>query len=87
MINPYKAKLELINLVQAVPEKELVTAKKLIESLISHSIDPLTLALITAPIDDEPWTREDEEDLKEARKDILEGNTVPWEQVKKELGL
>lgn len=68
MLNPYKTKLELINLVQEVPENELVTEKKLLESLISHNIDPLTLALLTAPIDDEPWTEEDEEDLNEAQE-------------------
>lgn len=87
MLNPYKTKLELINLVQEVPEDELVTAIRLIESLISHNIDPLTIALLTAPADDEPWTDEDEEDLKEAQRDILEGRTISLEQVKKEMGL
>lgn len=87
MINPYKVRLELISLVQSLPEKELFTAKKLMELFIEHNIDPLTVALLTSPEDNEPWTVEDETDLQKAHKDIKKGNTVPWEQVKEELGL
>jgi len=57
------------------------------ELFIKHNIAPLTVALLDAPEDNEPRTEEDESDLQEARKDIEEGNTVPWEQVKEELGL
>ena len=39
------------------------------------------------PEDDEPLTPEEEIKLDEAEKDIAEGKTIPWEQVKEELGL
>jgi len=40
-----------------------------------------------APESDEPLTPEEERKLDEAEKDIAEGKTIPWEQVKEELGL
>jgi len=39
------------------------------------------------PEDDEPLTPEEKIKLDEAEKDIAEGKTIPWEQVKEELGL
>lgn len=68
---------DLINLINLIPEMEFVLEKS----------DPLLLALSMAPEDDEPWTEKDEADIEKARKEIKEGNVIPWEQVKKELDL
>lgn len=36
---------------------------------------------------EEAEDREDREAIREARKEIARGETIPWEQVKKDLGL
>lgn len=50
-------------------------------------LDPVLHALETAPEDDEPLAEEDKRAIAEAEKDIAQGKTKPWEQVKREMGL
>lgn len=37
------------------------------------------------PIDDEPWTGEDEKLWQGGKKEIAEGKIISWEQLEKEL--
>lgn len=85
--NPYKLKLELISMVQAIPENELFAVKNFLESILTHTIDPVSLSLLKAPIDDEPITPEEEQAIQEAMEDISAGRVYSLEEVKKELGL
>jgi len=44
-------------------------------------------SLLSAPIDDEPETPEEQAAVEEALRDIREGRTVSHEEVKRRLGL
>ena len=85
--NPYKARLELISLVQTVRENDLEMVRNLLESVISQTNDPLALTFLTAPYDDEPLTSEEEEAIFEAREDIKAGRVYSLEQIEKEHNL
>jgi len=80
------AKTELHRLIEALPERDTLAAKRLLESLLSKTGDPLLQALFYAPEDDEPLDEKDLAHLEEAEKDLAEGRVVAWEDVKKELG-
>ncbi len=80
--NPYKTKLELIGLVQALPESRLMDAKNFLEAVLSHSIDPVLLTLLTAPIDDEPLTPEEIEESEANWQAVLRGEGIPWGEIK-----
>jgi hypothetical protein len=48
--------------------------------------DPLIELLDNAPADDEPTTPEEEEAVSEARAELERGETIPLEQLRRELG-
>ncbi|KKM11003.1 hypothetical protein SY88_10735 [Clostridiales bacterium PH28_bin88] len=81
-------KEDLHRLVEALPDREMPVAKRFLEFLLSMKIDdPLLRALEKAPVDDEPLEPEELAAIREAEKAIAQGDTIPWEQAKKELGL
>jgi hypothetical protein len=82
-------KQELHQLVDSLPLKEIAAAKRYLQFLLSQKDegDPLLSALMDAPEDDEPLTPEELEAIEEGRRDIARGDTQPWDEVKKELGL
>ena len=84
---PAVSKHDLHKLIDALPERDTLAAKRLLEYLLSKTGDPLLRALLYAPEDDEPLDEEDLEHLEEAERDLVEGRVVAWEDVKKELGL
>jgi hypothetical protein len=49
--------------------------------------DRLAWTLLAAPIDDEPETDEERAAVEEAKAELARGEGVPWEDVKRELGL
>ena len=49
-------------------------------------LDPVSLALANAPIDDEPVTQEEERAATEAREWLEHNPGIPFEQVVAELG-
>jgi hypothetical protein len=49
-------------------------------------VDPVSLALANAPIDDEPVTQEEERAATEAREWLKHNPGIPFEQVVAELG-
>ena len=69
------ARDELRALVDAIPDDRLLAAREALERLT----DPVLLAFLNAPEDDEPLTDEDLAAIAEGRADIDAGRTVPWE--------
>ena len=74
-------KQELHILVDALPESALAEAGATLERLA----DPLLLALLTAPEDDEPEDDEERAAVAEARAEFKRGEWEPWEEVRARL--
>ncbi|MBI2916709.1 MAG: hypothetical protein HYY01_01835 [Chloroflexi bacterium] len=81
-----KAKQDLHRLVDQLPDSELHAVRRFLEFLHQQS-DPVLLALMSAPEDDEPETAEERAALAEAYADVAAGRLIPLEQVKRELGM
>lgn len=75
------ARDELRALVDAIPEDRLPAAREALEQLA----DPVLMAFLNAPEDDEPLTDEDLAAIEEGRADIAAGRTVPLAEVLAEL--
>jgi hypothetical protein len=54
---------------------------------VAKKLDPVTLSLLNAPVDDEPLTEEDIKALEEADEDIRRGDVMTTEELKRRLGL
>jgi hypothetical protein len=63
-------------LVDDLPEPEVHTALRFVESLRQEAPDPVAQALRDAPTDDEPLTAEDLAELEEAERDRQEGRVL-----------
>jgi hypothetical protein len=74
----------LVELAARVPLQEVPTARRLLQSLI---VDPGWLACATAPLDDEPATKEDLAAIRAAHKEYAEGSFTSMEQLRQELDL
>lgn len=85
MIPKEKLQDELHQMTQAMTVEELEKAIKLLESLLGYQT--MEEALANPRYDNEPWTEEDEEAVREAKKDIEKGEVYDWEDLKRELGL
>jgi len=75
---------QLLELASRVPEEQVPTAKRMLEALI---VDPLWLALATAPIDDEELAPEVVASIEEARASMARGEGIPHEEILREFGL
>jgi hypothetical protein len=75
---------QLLELASRVPEEQVPTAKRMLEALI---VDPLWLALATAPTDDEELAPEVAASIEEARASIARGEGIPHEEILREFGL
>jgi len=75
---------ELIALAARVPEQEIPTAKRMLQSLIA---DPVWLALQVAPTDGEPLSPEQEAAIDEARLSLERGEGIPHEDILREFGV
>lgn len=75
------ARDEVRALVDAIPDDRLPAARDALEQLT----DPVLLAFLNAPEDDEPLTDEDLAAIAEAKADIAAGRTVPLAEVLAEL--
>ena len=78
-------KQDLHNLIDEIPEQEHQAAAEYLQRLRDLAKDPLYQALMNAPIDDEPLTEEDLAAIEEGRRDVREGRTYRWEEVKADL--
>jgi hypothetical protein len=75
---------QLLELASRVPEEQIPTAKKMLEALI---VDPLWLALASAPMDDQELRPEVLASIVEARASIGRGEGIPHEEILKEFGI
>ncbi len=55
--------------------------------MLEALLDPVSRAIATAPVDDEPVTTEDEKALAEAREWSKQNEGIPHDQVLAELGI
>ena len=69
-------------LIDRMPETQLSALVGLLETIV----DPVSVALRDAPIDDEPITEEEERAVKESREWLKHNPGIPFEQVVAELG-
>lgn len=56
------------------------------EAVLTPLLDPVGLAVLNAPEDDEPFTDEDLAAIAETREEFARGHTIPHEVVKREFG-
>jgi hypothetical protein len=75
------AKEQLRQRVEAFSEDEAAEALRLLDL----RTDVVVVAFRDAPLDDEPFTEEDEAALAEARADVAAGRTVPLDEAMREL--
>jgi len=75
------ARDELRALVDAIPDDRLPAAREALEQLT----DPVLLAFLNAPEDDEPLTDEDLAAIAEAKADVARGDVVSLEEVERQL--
>jgi hypothetical protein len=81
---PTVSKGDLYKLIDSLPEGDTLAAKRFLERLLNKAHDPLVLALLNAPEDDEPLDKEDLEHLEEAesfseKEDCSGSGTTPDE--------
>jgi hypothetical protein len=55
--------------------------------LLEAMLDPVSVALANAPIDDEPVSDEEARDIAAARASLARGEGIPHEEVLREFGL
>jgi hypothetical protein len=77
-------KQQLHDLIERIPENEVVTVYRLLAGLLA---DPLWIASVTAPVDDEPYTPEQQADDAEAQAAIDRGEGIAHAQMLREFGL
>ena len=75
---------ELRLLVDHIPSSDVPTARKILRSLI----DPVALALLNAPVDDEPLAEHERSQLAAAeQREWWRGSLIPHEEILHEFGL
>jgi len=77
-------KQQLHDLIERLPENEIATVYRLLASLLA---DLLWIASVTAPVDDEPYTPEQQADDAEAQAAIDRGEGIAHAQMLREFGL
>jgi hypothetical protein len=82
------AKQELYHLVDSLPLQEIAAAKRFLEFLLfkKDEDDPVFSAFLDAPEVDEPLDPLETAELRESMREITQGETRSWDEVKKELG-
>lgn len=77
------AKEQLLQRVQTLSEDEAAETLRLLDQ---RTEDPVIAAFRHAPLDDEPWTEEDEQAAAEGRADLAAGRTVSLDEAMRDLG-
>jgi hypothetical protein len=75
---------ELHRLVDEMPDSEVPAARRFLRFL-QLTADPIVRAFVDAPEDDEPLTEAEGAAIRAAEDEIARGETIPWDQVKREL--
>jgi hypothetical protein len=76
------AKEKLRERVEALTEEQAAETLRLLD----QRTDPVIAAFRDAPVDDEPWTEEDEQAATKGRADLAAGRTVSLDEAMRELG-
>jgi hypothetical protein len=84
MLPKEKLQEELNQITESMTVEQLDKAIKLLKFLVEQQAWDEYLANL--PYDDEPWTEEDEEAVREAKKAIEKGEVFTLEEVMRELG-
>ena len=81
------AREALHQLVDELPDEEVIRASRVIEALLSavHEGEPQH-TLDTAPEDDEPETPEERAAVEEGLRDLREGHTIPHAEIVRRWG-
>ncbi len=79
-------KATLHRLVDELPDDELAAAERVLATLRDRAGDPVRLAVLTAPLDDEGETREERAGASAARAQIARGDVVGNEELRREIG-
>jgi len=74
------AKERLRERIETFSEEEAGEALRLLDL----RVDPVIAAFRDAPLDDEPWTEEDESAAAEGRADLAAGRTMSLEEAMRE---
>ena len=83
-------KRELHHLIEILPAIEINNVKTFIEYILIKSKSKekrIMQVLKNSPLDDEPLTDREKKTIKEAEKDIEQGNYEPLSKVKKDFAL
>jgi hypothetical protein len=75
----------LYRLVDSLAEEDLTTAGRLLVGL-TVTADPVELALLLAPGDDEPDTDDEDGGLTDARRELARGEGISTEERELDLG-
>lgn len=78
-------KEDLHRIVDDLSEAETAATARFLKALRAREIDPVTLALLLAPEDDEPLTEADRRALEEAYQDEAAGRIAPHREAKRRL--
>jgi hypothetical protein len=76
----------LHKLVDHLPESEWESERRALEEHLAKH-DPVLRAFLNAPEDDEPESEEKRAAVEEAYEALKAGRVIPWDEVKRELGL
>jgi hypothetical protein len=74
----------LHDLIDRIPDEELLAAKRFLEYLV---VSPAYRAALSAPPDDEPVTDEDVAAIARAREEVLSGKVISHDEILREFGL
>jgi hypothetical protein len=74
-------KEDVHRLVDELPDDELPSAQRLLESLLAKEQDTLVRHLMQSPIDDEPDTPEERASDEEGWQEYLRGEGRDWKDV------
>ena len=77
-------KQQLHGMVDRLPDNQVETLYRIAAALAA---DPLTLAILTAPLDEEPYTEEQQLRDVEAVAAIQQGEGITTEEITRQLGL
>ncbi|MCD4782514.1 MAG: hypothetical protein K8T10_01655 [Candidatus Eremiobacteraeota bacterium] len=78
-------RMNLINLIKILPEKQIEMAEIYIKSIISQLNDPVLVKLLTADNDDEPLTAEEIAEGEANWQAYLRGEAIDFDNFAKEL--
>ena len=76
-------KQEAHELIERLSTGQVIAAVGLFKAML----DPVSVALANAPIDDEPVSDEEARDIAAARASLARGEGIPHEEVLREFGL